>query len=88
MHTPPEQCCYRYLLIEPTEIHFLRFLIDAYEGIGVVSTLDSALGLVQIATAPGCEEDIAQILDSERHILKPRDVPADSPLITGEWVNG
>ena len=84
MTTPPEECSKRYLLIDPAQIHFLRFLIEAYEGIGVVTTLDPVLGLVKIATAPGCESEIAQIIESERHILRPRDIPPDSPLVAGE----
>jgi hypothetical protein len=52
----------------------LRFLLEAYEGIGLVTTLDSHLGLIELSVAPGCEEEVAQILSSEVHNLQIRPV--------------
>jgi hypothetical protein len=43
----------------------LRFILEAYEGIGLVTTLDTALAMVELSIAPGCEEEVAQILTSE-----------------------
>jgi hypothetical protein len=83
----PEECSRRYFLIVPSEIHFLRFIIEAYEGIGVVSTIDPGLGLVQIAVAPGCEQEVSAILESEKDSLRPREVPAGSPLVQ-VWEEG
>ncbi len=65
----PSECTVRHYLIDPRQIHHLRFIIEAYPGIGVVSTIDSGLGLVSIAIAPGCERDIALILEAERETL-------------------
>lgn len=73
MTTPAISCTVRNCIIDPHEIHYLRFIVEAYEGIGVVSTIDSALGLVSIAIAPGCEADLAAILLSERDNLKLRE---------------
>jgi len=52
----------------------LRFILEAYEGIGFVTTLDSHLGLVELSVAPGCEEDVTQVLNSEEHNLQLRPV--------------
>jgi hypothetical protein len=60
----------RHYLIAPHQIHFLRFIIEAYPGMGVVSTVDPELGLVSIAVAPGCESDILEVLEAERETLK------------------
>lgn len=62
---------HRYL-IDRRQVHYLRFIIEAYPGMAVVSTVDSALGLVSIAIAPGCEPDIVRILEAERETLKLR----------------
>jgi hypothetical protein len=70
----PEECSIRNYLIDPYQIHYLRFIIEAYPGMAVVSTVDSTLGLVSIAVAPGCESDILQILEAERENLKLRQV--------------
>ncbi|MEN6438387.1 MAG: DUF4911 domain-containing protein [Syntrophobacter sp.] len=74
MGPPPDNCIVRQYLIDPYQIHYLRFIIEAYPGIGVVSTVDSALGLVSIAMAPGCETDVAEILEAERENLGLRDL--------------
>lgn len=73
MRSSNECCTVRKYLIAPNRIHYLRFIVEAYEGVGVVSTIDPALGLVSIAIAPGCENDITEILDAERDHLKLRD---------------
>jgi hypothetical protein len=52
----------------------LRFILEAYEGIAFVTTLDSHLGLVELSVAPGCEEEVAQVLTSEKHNLQLRPV--------------
>ncbi len=74
-------CNLLHFLIDPYEIHYLRFIIEAYPGIGVVSTLDSGLGLVRIAVAPGSESILGEILDAERENLKLREVDPDSDLV-------
>lgn len=61
----PHHCIIRRILVSPSEIHFLRFIIEAYEGIGVVTTLDPALGLLQLSIAPGCEDIMERILEEE-----------------------
>lgn len=72
MQSPREHCSVRRYLIDRRQIHYLRFIIEAYPGIAVVSTVDASLGLVSIAIAPGCEPDILQILEAERNTLKLR----------------
>jgi len=74
----PEECVVRTCMIDPYQIHYLRFIIEAYPGMAVVSTVDSKLGLVTIAIAPGCEPDILRILESERETLKLIEVDANS----------
>jgi hypothetical protein len=76
----PRNCVVRHILISPGEIHFLRFIMEAYEGIGVVTTIDPTLGLVQLSIAPGCEEDVARILEEEASTLQTRPVTLPSEL--------
>ncbi|MGA2938452.1 MAG: DUF4911 domain-containing protein [Syntrophobacteraceae bacterium] len=78
MQILPEECSVRNYLIDPCQIHYLRFIIEAYPGMAVVSTVDSKLGLVSIALAPGCESDILQILEAERETLKLSEVDLSS----------
>ena len=78
MQILPEECSVRNYLIDPCQIHYLRFIIEAYPGMAVVSTVDSKLGLVSIALAPGCESDILQILEAARETLKLSEVDLSS----------
>ncbi|MGA2402365.1 MAG: DUF4911 domain-containing protein [Syntrophobacteraceae bacterium] len=86
MQSVPEECVVRTFLIDPYQIHYLRFIIEAYQGMAVVSTVDSTLGLVSIAIAPGCEPDILRILDAERETLKLIKVDANSELAVGRYI--
>lgn len=67
-------CVKQHFIILPSHIHLLRFIIEAYEGIGVVTTIDAGLGLIELSIAPGCEEDVAVILRSESGRLQFRQV--------------
>jgi len=52
------------LKVAPSDIDFLTRIIEALDGMGMVSTVDSALGLVVIWTTPDTQSDILEILDS------------------------
>lgn len=74
MHKVPRKCGVRHLILPPAEIHYLRFILEGYEGIGMVTTLDPKLGLVRLSVAPGCEEEIDRILTTEKEELQWRAV--------------
>ncbi len=63
------RCTQHQVIMTPDRIHYLRFILEAYEGMALVSTLDRDLGLVLLSIAPGCEEDVLAILESERSEL-------------------
>lgn len=77
MQSPPEECTRRPYLVAPNQIHYLRFILEAYPGLAVVTTVDPALGLVSIAIAPGCEPDVLRILEAERETLKLSELSAN-----------
>ena len=74
MRRIPKECVLRYIIIDPRQIHFLRFLLEAYEGVGMATTLEPKLGLVQLRIAPGCEEEISRILEAEKESLGLRNI--------------
>jgi len=60
----------KYLRIDRKEICFLRFIFEAYDGIGTITTVDPALGIVLLQISPGCEEEVAIILlDLQKDIM-------------------
>jgi hypothetical protein len=52
------------LKVAPADIDFLTRIIEGLDGMGMVSTVDSALGLVVIWITPDTREDILEILNS------------------------
>ncbi len=77
MGNNPEYCSVRRIIIRPSEIHYLRFILEAYEGIAVVSTLDSKLGLMKLSIAPGCEDDVERILAAEGPSMQLRHIEGE-----------
>lgn len=60
----------RYYRVDRREIAFIKFIVEAYDGIAVLETLDPMAGIVVFHIAPGCERDIDAILaDLKREIL-------------------
>jgi len=52
----------RYYRIDRTEIAFLRFIFEAYDGIAVVRTMDAQKGIILLYIPPGCEDDVEYVL--------------------------
>ena len=53
-----------YLRIDPSRIHFLKFLLEGYDGLAVLSTIDVHSGLVLIRY-PRCSQDVLFALLSD-----------------------
>ena len=62
-------CTIKHFFVRPKEIYYLRFILEGYEGLAVVTTLQPESGLVQINIAPGCEQQVEEILSAERAAL-------------------
>ena len=41
--------------VDPCEIHYLQFILEAYDGVATLTTVDARAGLVQLAVPPGGE---------------------------------
>lgn len=49
--------------MNPCEINYLQVTLESYDGMVVVRTLDPQTALIEIKTAPGCEELVTEIID-------------------------
>ena len=54
---------YKLFRVDKSRIGFLKFIFEAYDGIAVITTLDTKDGLVRFAVAPGCMEEVEAVLD-------------------------
>lgn len=72
-----------YYRVDRRRIAFLKFIFEAYEGIAVITTMDASAGIVAVRIAPGCEHEVAMLLDAlKRDIrIEPADSAVQGPLI-------
>jgi hypothetical protein len=52
----------RQYRVDRRKIAFIRFIMEAYDGLAIVKTLDAESGLIEFQIAPGCEQDVAAVL--------------------------
>ncbi len=65
----PRKSTVRFYRIRPEEIHYLTFIIEAYEGLAVVSTIDRKAGIIKLEISPGQEDIIDLLIEHEGSAL-------------------
>ena len=57
------ECSQLILRIAPNRIHFLKFILEGYDGLAVLSTVDSAKGIVLLRYPQEVELDVVCLLE-------------------------
>lgn len=57
------ECSIELFRVTREAIAYLKFILEGYQGLAVLKTLDAQQGLVSVHIAPGAEKDIALILE-------------------------
>ncbi len=52
----------KIIRIDRREICFIKFILEAYEGIATMTTIDARQGIVLLRIAPGCEKEVEALL--------------------------
>ncbi len=52
--------------VERREINFIQSIIESYDGMAFVSTVDPSEGILELRISPGCETLILDLLESLR----------------------
>ena len=52
----------KILRIDRREICFVKFILEAYDGIATMTTIDPLQGIVLFRIAPGCEKEVEVVL--------------------------
>ena len=69
--TAHEQICEkRVYRIDRREVHYLKFVLEGYDGLAVMKTLDPDNGVIAISVAPGCEQEVDMILQDLRKDMR------------------
>ena len=59
--------------VEPRQIHYLQFILEAYDGVATLTTVDAREGRVQLAVPPGGEADARSLMEAlERELGRGR----------------
>lgn len=53
----------RRFRMDRSGIALVRFILEGYDGIAVLSTLDAKRGEVEVSIAPGCEAEVEEVLN-------------------------
>jgi hypothetical protein len=61
-HAHTLQTITQYLRIDRRQIAYLKFILEAYDGIAVLSAVDPVQGIVKLSIAPGCEAEVETVL--------------------------
>lgn len=52
----------RYFRVQHRDMVYLKFILEAYEGMNVMSTVDNKVGIIRVAIMPGFLEDMDGLL--------------------------
>jgi len=52
----------RYFKVAHRDMVFLKFILEAYEGMNVMSTVDNRAGIIRVAIMPGFVDDMDGLL--------------------------
>ena len=63
MAVTPKHSDLLFYRVDPYEIHYLKFILEAYEGLATLTTLDSEKGLIQLAVPPGRKDSLESLLE-------------------------
>jgi hypothetical protein len=53
-----------YLRISPDKFHFLKFIVEAYDNIAILSSVDNREGIVVLRYSEGHKEELFALLRS------------------------
>ena len=56
--------------MDRSEIAFIKFIFEGYDGIAMMKTMDPAKGIITLHIPPGCEKHVRAILQElQKNIL-------------------
>jgi len=52
-----------YFRMRRRDVAYLKFILESYEGLGVLRTVDPRSGIVEVMVPPGMEKDMEMVLE-------------------------
>jgi hypothetical protein len=54
----------QYYRVQRSEIAFIKFILEAYDGMAMLTTIDPAKGIIALRIAPHCQEQMVTLLQN------------------------
>ena len=63
----------KIFIVDPKNIAYLRFILEAYDGLAVLTTLNAQDGMIELAIPPACVDDVNVVIQglSSEMVIKP-----------------
>jgi len=61
--------------VERRDISYLRWIIESYDGMAVLKTIDPYKAIVELQISPGCKTLVLELLDSLKERERIRLIP-------------
>jgi len=52
----------RLFIVDRSKISYIRWIIESYDGMAIVSTIDPIKAVIELKIAPGCDTIIDELL--------------------------
>ena len=69
-------CIERYFKLRRGDIVFVKYTFEALDNLAVVSTVNRDRDLIVLRIAPGCEDEVAEVLESFEGTVRLEEVEA------------
>ncbi|MGD9159390.1 MAG: DUF4911 domain-containing protein [Desulfobacteraceae bacterium] len=53
-------------LVDRSRISYIRWIVESYDGMAIVSTIDPVDAVIELKIAPGCESTVNELIRSLR----------------------
>lgn len=70
MHAMASSLASCRIRIDPEQIYFLKFILEAYDNLTIMSTVDRIEGVMELKYPLELEQDVRQVLQSMAQRLK------------------
>jgi Domain of unknown function (DUF4911) len=75
LHGAPVRSSRRVYGCRRADIAFLRFVLEACDGIGFLQTIDRFHARVALHVPPGCEHEIDEVMQGLRRVIHIKELP-------------
>ena len=60
----------KFYRIDRSDVYFIKFIFEAYDGIAVVETIDPYEAKIMLHVAPGCEADADFVVSALKNDIR------------------